>query len=598
LQNISLAQICKVVSIIIASMCGNFCLAAVDNINKVDLNTLRINPPNILLLNSYHPQYAWTEKLTQGVQDALSAEISIENLRIEYMDARRNIDDEQYIEHLKNLLEYKYKNNQPDIIITSDDGALDFILSNGSTIFPNIPTVFSGVNIDKSEALKGQNNITGIYEGMAIEENLNLIRQVQPQVEQIIMLGDVTSLGGSMVTQARLIQKKWQQEDRLKHITLQVRDKFILTELYADSESLSTKTAFLILAIHKDQSGEYFSFEKQLPILSKHSASPIYGMWGGLMIGNGIVGGLINDPYLHGKNTAKIAIEILAGVSPATIPVKYSSTFLPKFDYLQLKRFELLGSPLPKNSTVINQPISVYEENKNIINITISLFVILFLVISLLIKNIRQKQSTQVQLSNLNQQLESKVNKRTLELIERNDALEEVNKQVERMAYTDVLTGIGNRRAANEEIESYISRSHSDNKPLSLAILDIDHFKHVNDTFGHLAGDDVLFRLAAAIKHDLRPSDQVYRWGGEEFILLLPDTAIESADAVCKRLRNTLNDCVHGQVGKVTVSIGVASLQHEDDLDSLITRCDVFLYTAKENGRDQVVSSLQGLAGP
>jgi ABC-type uncharacterized transport system substrate-binding protein len=188
-------------------MCGNFCLAAVDNINKVDLNTLRINPPNILLLNSYHPQYAWTEKLTQGVQDALSAEMSIENLRIEYMDARRNIDDEQYIEHLKNLLEYKYKNNQPDIIITSDDGALDFILSNGSTIFPNIPTVFSGVNIDKSEALKGQNNITGIYEGMAIEENLNLIRQVQPQVEQIIMLGDVTSLGGSMVTQARLIKK-------------------------------------------------------------------------------------------------------------------------------------------------------------------------------------------------------------------------------------------------------------------------------------------------------------------------------------------------------------------------------------------------------
>jgi diguanylate cyclase (GGDEF)-like protein len=576
-----------------ASMFGNFSLAAIHNITKVESNTPRINPPSILLLNSYHPQYAWTDKLTQGVQDALSAEMSIENLRIEYMDSRRNIDDKQYIEHLKNLFEYKYKNNQPDIIITSDDSALDFILSNSNSIFANIPIVFSGVNTDKTEVLKGHNNITGIYEGMAIEENLNLIRQLQPKVEKIIMLGDVTSLGANMVTQARLIQKKWQQADGLKHITLQVRDKFILTELYADSENLNTKTAFLMLAIHKDQSGEYFSFEKQLPILSKHSAAPIYGMWGGLMVGNGIVGGLINDPYFHGKNAAKIAIEILNGVSTESIPVKYSSKFLPKFDYLQLSRFELLDSPLPKNSTVINQPISVYEENKNIINITTSLFVFLVLVISLLIKNIRQKQYTQVQLFNLNQQLESKVNKRTLELIERNDALEGVNKQVERMAYTDVLTGIGNRRAANEEIESYISRSHSDNKPLSLAILDIDHFKHVNDTFGHLAGDDVLFGLASAIKNDLRPSDQVYRWGGEEFILVLPDTAIETADAVCQRLRNTLNDYVHGPVGKVTVSIGVASLQHKDDLDSLITRCDVFLYAAKENGRDQVVSSLQ-----
>ena len=560
----------------------------------VSQNQIPENGPSVLLLNSYHPQYQWTHKLTQGVKDILGASISAENLHIEYMDGRRYVGDQGYESQLKKMLYYKYKNFQPDLIITSDDHAFYFMQKYGETLFPGKPVVFSGVNVLQDNALAGKENFTGILEGMAIEGNLALIQKVQPNVNEIIVLADSTELGQRMVQRARQIQIGWQADPEKQNIQLTIMDYFTLDQLYSKVSSLPDTTAVLMLAIHKDRAGRYFSFEHDLPVLSKKSRVPIYGMWGALMLGNGILGGLINDPYLHGKRAASIGLTVLSGVKPKDIPIQTTSIFSAMFDYQQTQRYSIHKDLLPEKSLLINQPMTLYQENKFLINSIVGFVLFLFIVITVLIQNIRQRDFAQHQLAKLNRELEFQVNQRTMDLRARNSELESINERMEKMAHTDVLTGMGNRRAANKEIESYVNRSNISHEQFSLAILDIDFFKRVNDTFGHQAGDDVLFHVSQIIKRALRPSDRVYRWGGEEFLLALPNTSDQFAAAVCQRVRKSINEYEHSLAGPVTASIGVTTLKETDSIDSLVQRADENLYFAKENGRDQVVSHVSG----
>ena len=567
-----------------------FVLFSYHSMAIADKNNEITSPPSILLLNSYHPQYRWTQQLTKGVQDTVSEFIPTENLHIEYMDARRNVGNMEYASQLKQLLEFKYKAYEPDIIITSDDHAFFFMMEHGEQLFPGKPVVFSGVNVVDDHVFEGRDNVTGIIEGMEIEGNLTLIQKLHPEVEKIIMLGDQTELGSRMVKRAKEIKLQWQSSLELINIELEIWDQYTLEGLYNRAENIEGNVAFLVLAILKDKKGAYFSFDKELPILSKRSAVPIYGMWGSLMIGNGIVGGMVNDPYIHGSRVASMALAIVSGTKPKDIEIQNRSLFSPAFDYKQLERFDIPLSRLPENSVIFNKPVTVYEEYKAIINSVVGLVLFLILIITILIKNNRQRYLAQKQLAQLNGELEDTVSRRTKDLIERNIELESINDRMAQMAHTDVLTGLGNRRAADKEIESYISRASVKGDDFSLAILDIDFFKRVNDTFGHQAGDDVLFQVAQSIKQALRPSDRVYRWGGEEFLLALPDTSEQFATAVCQRVRKGVHEQAHPIVGQVTVSIGVTSLAGGDTIESLVHRCDEYLYFAKENGRDQVVT--------
>ena len=227
-------------------------------------NTSKDNA-TVLLLNSYHPQYRWTEELTRGVQKTLDGTVAAESLHIEYMDSRRFVDDDSYHQKIIDLLNHKYQQYKPDVIITSDDHAYYFLIENGETLFPGVPIVFSGVNVFYPHTLAGRNNITGIQEGMEIKGNLELIMQVQPKTKKIIMLGDTTGLGLRMVQRAKEIKTSWQSDSTKSGISLQIWDSFTLEQLKERAASVGDDSVFLMLAIHKDKQGNYFSFEKDLP---------------------------------------------------------------------------------------------------------------------------------------------------------------------------------------------------------------------------------------------------------------------------------------------------------------------------------------------
>jgi two-component system cell cycle response regulator len=157
----------------------------------------------------------------------------------------------------------------------------------------------------------------------------------------------------------------------------------------------------------------------------------------------------------------------------------------------------------------------------------------------------------------------------------------------------DELTGVYSRRAGMERLREEFARAHRNQKVFSVAMVDIDHFKRINDTYGHLAGDSVLREVAGVLKSQLRSCDVVLRYGGEEFMIIMPDTDKDQALRPLERLGKKLSDIeipVNDTKVKVSVSIGVTSTYSGgEDLMETIKRADQALYDAKRNGRNQVV---------
>lgn len=181
----------------------------------------------------------------------------------------------------------------------------------------------------------------------------------------------------------------------------------------------------------------------------------------------------------------------------------------------------------------------------------------------------------QEELRQANATLEEKVRSRT--------------KTLEHLANTDQLTGLKNRRAIIETLENEYKRVERHLHSLSLLMLDIDHFKEVNDTLGHLEGDDVLHKVAKVITDTCRETDSVGRYGGEEFLIVLPETPVEAAYELAERIRQAVSTCTTSNGNNVTCSIGVSSLKPGKTILDLIKKSDDRAYKAKDLGRNRVV---------
>ena len=169
------------------------------------------------------------------------------------------------------------------------------------------------------------------------------------------------------------------------------------------------------------------------------------------------------------------------------------------------------------------------------------------------------------------------------------DELRQTLVQAQALATTDMLTGLLNRRAMTDQLESELARASRSGNPVCVALIDIDHFKKVNDHYGHRMGDEVLRAFAALAQGDLRQVDQLCRWGGEEFLLMMPHVDASQAWVALERLRNCIGAHPMGDNGTLTVtmSAGVAQFSPGESLDRWIERADQSLYLAKQAGRNR-----------
>jgi diguanylate cyclase len=205
-------------------------------------------------------------------------------------------------------------------------------------------------------------------------------------------------------------------------------------------------------------------------------------------------------------------------------------------------------------------------------------------VVETLVKSTREMRDT-------NKALEERLTLSKNEISNLQQSLEAIRAE----SLTDPLTGLGNRKYFDRMIEMAVQSALANGEPLSLLMLDIDHFKSFNDSYGHLTGDQVLRLVGMSLKQTIKGQDITARYGGEEFAVVLPNTALRQALTVADHIRRAvmakeLKKKSTGEIlGRVTISVGVSMLKPGDDTDALIERADGCLYAAKRNGRNRVI---------
>ena len=179
-------------------------------------------------------------------------------------------------------------------------------------------------------------------------------------------------------------------------------------------------------------------------------------------------------------------------------------------------------------------------------------------------------------------------------LHQRTVELKVANRRIEELALLDELTGLQNRRSIMKSLNEEIARAHRSNVPCSVAIIDLDFFKRINDQFGHATGDEALRTFAISLFANIRTIDKLGRYGGEEFLLILPDTAKDQAVQTLDRLRSIVSEvdwaAISGKMN-LTMSAGICAVRQEDSAADILARADIALYRAKDAGRNRVIAA-------
>jgi diguanylate cyclase (GGDEF)-like protein len=279
--------------------------------------------------------------------------------------------------------------------------------------------------------------------------------------------------------------------------------------------------------------------------------------------------------FLNGSRDEASKI-LLQEVLPKTAPLLSHLSELTQAQRMDVQKILLVASGDAEKSRT---QIAIFSIIAVIVSVTVTCIAIWY----------GRKLSSQLQ--EMNNYLEQKIYERTESLLDTQKELLEDNTELTRMALTDNLTGLSNRTHMNQILRQEYSRFERHNQCFGIIMLDIDHFKNVNDRLGHDTGDKVLIRLASIVANAIRTSDYVARWGGEEFLICC--TTIEEADLlpIAETIRQLVANTDFEKAGQVTASLGCAAIVKGESINELIKRSDVALYEAKNNGRNQSVVS-------
>ncbi len=314
-----------------------------------------VSAPNILVLHAYHTGITWTDNITKGIITVFNTEIPHANLFFEYMDAGR-IHQEDYPEHLQDFLSSKYKKMKMDMVITSGDPALVFLLTTGKDLFPDIPLVFCAVNkYDPVLHRRTNGPLTGVIEYRDITATMDTALKLHPDTQEIIYIADDHQPDAiPRETEERIFQ-------RYKNINAAIHFKHqTMAELQNAAPGLSKETLVMAYVFSRDIYNENPKRYAELKKLAERCPAPIYSVWHDYL-GYGIVGGMLTSGEMHGKKAAGIAVGILLGKKPSNVPVTQTGSNQYMFDQVQMARFGIRDEDLPEGSIITNRHHTLHE---------------------------------------------------------------------------------------------------------------------------------------------------------------------------------------------------------------------------------------------
>ncbi len=339
----------------------------------------------ILLINSYHHGFKWSDDIVSGVRSALDKD---DDLRIEYMDARRVFTPE-YLDSLRKSFRIKFKGHRYDVIIVSDDPALDLMLDLGQDLFPSTPVVFCGINNFSDMRLMGKHLYTGVVEEIDIKDTLEAAHALYPKARKVIAPVNSNATG---VSNRRLLQGTIPAFNGI--FEFEIVENPELGPFLQRLKSLRRDDYVILLTGRFESSaGEMIPIETSTSEIAK-AGIPLYSMWE-YYLGHGIVGGMLTNGFYQGKTAAGIARRILNGEKD--IPVIRKSPNRYAFDFRQLELFGIAEDLLPAGSVVVNRPVSFYARHADAIHaavgiVLLCLGIIVFLSIIIVKKNRAERE--------------------------------------------------------------------------------------------------------------------------------------------------------------------------------------------------------------
>ena len=374
----------------------------------------------ILMLNSYHQNFNWNEGIFRGVTEVLRPRETGLTLHVEYMDTKRVEFNAQYEKQLRDVYAHKYAGMALDLIMVTDNNAFDFMRRHHEELFPTVPVVFCGVGFLREELLRDQPLFTGVAEPVGARATLEWALRLHPGTRNVFVINDFTPTGQAM---AMAIREQLKGLDPA--VTVECCANEGLNGLLERIDGLPKDSLVLMGVFNRDVNGNFYDVAEASTAVTRRAKVPVYGLIES-DLGHGIVGGLLLSGVDQGRSMAQLALHVLAGRSPSEIPVIQPETWVPKFDFDQLRRFDISLTELPENSVIINRPRSFYSEHFGLFLLGLSFGVIQFLIIVALIVNISRRRQAEKALMGAQRTLEARVEERTRKLRDSEEALRTV----------------------------------------------------------------------------------------------------------------------------------------------------------------------------
>ncbi len=343
-------------------------------------------PSSVLILNSYDQGYSWTDGEVAGIRSGLDDASGVQ-LSVEYLDWRR-FPSQQNLDQVEKLLRTRYGVSRPDVLVVTDNPALDFALDYRSSLFAGVPIVFCGIDDYQTSLLRGAKDVTGVAEEIDPAGTLRLALRLHAHANNVYVITDFTEAGLAVRQTIQSVVPEF--KDRA---TFTFSPDATVAEVMDAVAKLPSGTIILAAPFIHDRDGVFIDMPEFTAELARHTSLPIYGMYEHCL-GQGIVGGVLTSAQLEGTQAGELATRILAGEPASSIPVITQRSTLVAFDWNRLEAFGIPVSSLPVGATVINRPVTILDTNRRLVVFTIVVMLLLVLgIVFLVINDVRRERA-------------------------------------------------------------------------------------------------------------------------------------------------------------------------------------------------------------
>lgn len=415
----------------------------------VPAQTGSTDSPDILILNSYHRGYLWTDQQSDAMLATLTRELPKARIDVQYMDWKR-YPAQATLDICQQVLAHHYAQAKPDIILTTDDAALLFALQHRQDLFGPVPVVFAGIFQTTGEKLmQTHERLTGVFEAVDLDGTIRVATGLLPAVRQAVIIHDSSETSLTMEQDLRESLARTAPGLGIKILT-----GVPFRELQDQIQALDQSSFILLASYARDSAGLVKQPEEFAALMDQVSPVPIFTFYEHMM-GQGLVGGSLLSGSLQGEAAARLAVRILQDRNQAVPGAVYDKTVHYGFDWLQLQKYGLQNRPLPEGSSVLHKPFNFFEAYRALVISVLVVFLVLVVLVIFLVINIRQRSRTEVKLREtntalelsqeryrqINEELEERVRQRTNDL---EQSIIHLNLAREQLVQREKLAALGN----------------------------------------------------------------------------------------------------------------------------------------------------------